>query len=247
MPTIDTEDPLAVAVVDAIHTGDVPRLKQLLEEHPGLARVRLGDDDPDGMSRSLLHVATDWPGHFPNVATTIAVLVQGGADVNARFRGPHTETPLHWAASSDDVDALDALLDAGADIDARGAVIAGGTPLTDAAAFAQWNAARRLVERGADTPLREAATLGLLDRVKAYCAADPPPTADDLTHALWHAAHGGQQSTSEYLLALGGDLNWVSTWDGMTCVDTARQDGFHDVADWLQRQGGKTADEVSGS
>jgi ketosteroid isomerase-like protein len=31
--------------------------------------------------------------------------------------------PLHWAASSDDVEALDALLDAGADIEADGAVI----------------------------------------------------------------------------------------------------------------------------
>ena len=57
-------------------------------------------------------------------------------------------------------------------------MIAGGTPLTDAVAFAQWKTARRLVERGAHTPLREAAGLGLLDRVEAYCAADPPPSPD---------------------------------------------------------------------
>ena len=62
-----------------------------------------------------------------------------GADVNARFTGPHTETPLHWAASSDDVEALDALLDAGADIEGDGAVIGGGTPIADAVAFGQWN------------------------------------------------------------------------------------------------------------
>ena len=82
VPTIDTEEPLAVDVVDAIHAGDVPRLQELLAEHPGLAAVRLGDDDPDGMNRSLLHVATDWPGHFPNVAATIEVLVAAGADVD---------------------------------------------------------------------------------------------------------------------------------------------------------------------
>ena len=111
--TIETESPLAVAVAEAIHKGDVPSLKRLLDENPGLAAARLGDE---GMSRALLHIATDWPGHFPNVAETIAALVEAGADVNARFRGPHAETPLHWAASSNDVEALDALLDAGADI-----------------------------------------------------------------------------------------------------------------------------------
>jgi uncharacterized protein len=89
--TIDTEEPLAVAVVEAIHTGDLPALQRLLAEHPGLATARLGDDSPDGMSRTLLHVVTDWPGHFANGAATVAVLVEAGADVNARFRGPHTE------------------------------------------------------------------------------------------------------------------------------------------------------------
>ncbi|MCF2940031.1 ankyrin repeat domain-containing protein [Paenibacillus alkaliterrae] len=40
--------------------------------------------------------------------------------MNARFNGPHTETPLHWAASSDDLEMLDVLLDAGADIEKHG-------------------------------------------------------------------------------------------------------------------------------
>jgi hypothetical protein len=61
------------------------------------------------MTRSLLHVATDWPGHYPNGAATVTALVEAGGDVHARLTGPHTETPLHWAASSDDVDVLDAL------------------------------------------------------------------------------------------------------------------------------------------
>jgi hypothetical protein len=187
--TIETQDPLAVAVVEAIRAGDVAGLKRLLDEHPGLAMARLGDD-PHGMSRTLLHVATDWPGHFPNGAAIVAVLVEAGADVNARFRGTHEETPLHWAASSDDIEVLDALLDAGADIEATGGVIGGGTPLADARAFGQWRAAHRLVERGAQTTLQDAATLELIDRLQAAFADDPPPLQDEINAAFWGACHG---------------------------------------------------------
>nr|MDT0665316.1 ankyrin repeat domain-containing protein [Micromonospora sp. DSM 115978] len=94
---IRTDDPLAVAAVVAVQTGDLPVLRELLADHPELATARLGDDigDGDAMSRTLLHVATDWPGHYPNGPATVAALVEAGADVNARFTGPHTETPLH--------------------------------------------------------------------------------------------------------------------------------------------------------
>jgi GrpB protein len=41
--TIGTEEPLAVAVAEAIRTGDLPVLRRLLAEHPGLATARLGE------------------------------------------------------------------------------------------------------------------------------------------------------------------------------------------------------------
>jgi uncharacterized protein len=234
------DDPVALAATEAVHRGDVDTLRKLLDEHSGLATAFIGEH-PDGMSRTLLHAATDWPGHFPNNAATVAALIEAGADVNARFTGPHSETPLHWAASSDDVEVLDLLLDAGADIEAPGAVIAGGTPLSDAVAFAQWAAARRLVERGARTPLREAAGLGLLDRVEAYCAADPPPSPDDLTQALWYAAHGGQQDVAAFLLERGADINWVAVWDGTTPLDAAARNEMSALVDWLRARGAEPA------
>src|SRR5438105_1617952 len=172
--TISSQHPVALAVVAAIHVGDLAAVRRLLAENPWLPTARLGDDDPEGMSRTLLHVVTDWPGHFPNGAATVAVLAGAGADVNARFRGPHEETPLHWAASTNDVEVLDALLDAGADIEAPGAVLGGGPPLADARGFKQWQAACRLVERGAETTLIDAATLGLADRVAEFFAAAGP-------------------------------------------------------------------------
>ena len=201
--------------VAAIRAGDVETLERLLAEDPSLATARVGP-------RTLLHIATDWPGGLPRVAETIRALVAAGADVDAPFSGAaHSETPLHWAASADDLPALDALLDAGADIDAGGGVIGGGTPLNDATAFGQWRSARRLVERGARTSWFDAAALGLIDRL------DDVP-AGELDAALWGAAHGGQRAAAELLLERGADPAWVG-WDELTPLGAAQRSAATDV------------------
>lgn len=232
-------------MVAAIHAGEVDTLRKLLSDNPGLAAVRLGDDDPDGMSRTLLHVVTDWPGHYPHGTAIVRVLVDAGAQVNARFRGPHTETPLHWAASSNDVAVLDALLDAGADIEAPGAVIAGGPPLADARAFGNWEAAHRLVERGATTTLTDAASLGLLDRVEQTFATSPSPAAEDTNRAFWGACHGGQQRCAEFLLDQGAELNWIPSWEHLTPLDAAKRSNAGDLVDWLRSRGAQRASDLN--
>ncbi len=225
------DDVLVSAAVAAIHDGAVDVLRGLLKERPSLATARI-----DG-SRSLLHVATDWPGHRPNVAAIVAALVEAGADVNAPFVGAHAETPLHWAASSDDLAALDALLDAGADIEAPGAVIGGGTPIADATAFGQWDAARRLIERGACTTLWSAAALGLQSRVEEHLAAAPAPTADQVTEAFWAACHGGRREAAQHLLERGADPAWTG-YDGLTPAEAADRGGHSALVAWLRGLGG---------
>jgi uncharacterized protein len=193
-----------------------------------------------------LHVTADWRGHFPNGPQTVGVLVAAGADVNARVhpgvRGS-SETPLHWAASSDDVGVLDALLDGGADIEAPGAVFTGGTPMSDAVVFAQWRAARRLVERGAKTTIWQAAALGLLDRVREFCSTEPHPAREQITNAFWNACRGGQQPTAEYLIDRGAEVNWVGH-DGKTPLDVAHESGDHNVIQWLHERGAKRVAEL---
>jgi ankyrin repeat protein len=175
----------------------------------------------------------------------VAALVAAGADVNAPFAGgPHVETPLHSAASNDDVALIDALLDAGANLEARGAVIGGGTPIADATAFGQWQAAECLLARGAETNLFESAVMGLNDRLGEQLAASP--ATEDITEAFWGACHGGRQSTASALLARGADLNWVG-YDDLTAVDAAERSGANRLAQWLRKRGGRSAAELAPS
>ena len=248
MNFIFEDENLGIEVIKAIQTGEVSALERLLTAHPNLATARIiakgyHDEKSDsfGVSRTLLHVATDWPGHFPNGATVVRTLVEAGAEVGARFTGHHTETPLHWAASSNDVEVLQTLLDAGADINATGAVIAEGTPLDDAVAFGQWDAARLLVENGAQTKLWNAAGLGMLDEVKTYYEGNQLPSAFETTQAFWLACHGGQLMAAEYLFSQGADLNWIG-YDHLTPLDAAvRTKADSKLLEWLRSKGAHSA------
>lgn len=245
MHCLSPDTPLAKDAVRAIQTGNLAALQQLLINHPSLATARVGDDSPGGLTRTLLHVATDWPGHFPNGAAIVSILAAAGADVNAPFTGPHAETPLHWAASSNDVAVLDTLLDAGANIEAPGAVLGGGPPLADATGFRQWAAAHRLVARGARTTLRDAATLGLQDRLEEYFASTrTAPTEAEIDHAFWWSCHGGQQTAAAYLLDRGADVNWVPDWEDATPLDAAEGAKAPVLVAWLRARGGRTNQEL---
>jgi uncharacterized protein len=241
MPILAADADRAIAVVAAIQNGDVPGLQQQLSDAPELGRARIVDRQ--GVHRTLLHVVTDWPGHFPNAAQTVAVLVAAGADINAPLQHSKSdgsaETALHWAASSDDIAALDGLLDAGADIEAPGAVFTAGTPLSDAVVFAQWRAARRLLERGAKTTLWQAAALGLLFEVRQQISNDPPPR-DQVTNAFWHACRGGQLDVAKYLFEQGADAYWIG-YDMKTPLTVARESGAAALIEWLEAQVGNAA------
>jgi len=234
---IPGDDPRAVALVLAVRGGDVDALGRFLGEDPRLARAGIADHK--GGLRSLLHVVTDWPGYFPNGPQVVRLLIEAGADPSFRHSTRCDETPLHWAASSDDVEVAAALTDGGADLDAPDGSI--GTPLANAVGYGCWQVARLLVARGARIgSLWEAAALGDRARVDEFLAADPPPASDDLDEAFWQACHGGQRRMAEYLLSQGADLHaspgYAHDQSALRVageVDTQR--GI--LGDWLKEQG----------
>jgi ankyrin repeat protein len=234
-----------VALVEVIHAGELESLSALLVEHPGLAAARVVD--AKGGSGTPLHAAADWPGYFPRGPEVVAMLIDAGADPSAPVEGSwHAETPLHWAASSDDVEVARALIDGGADIEAQGASIAGGSPLDDAVGYGCWQVARLLVQRGARVDrLWHAAALGMTARVTELLAA-APPTQQELTDAFWQACHGGQRRMAEYLLGLGADLNGTPSWGDDTPLDAAAGQGTgrEALVTWLLEQGATKASKA---
>jgi len=243
--TLPEHEPLAAAVSSAIRAGAADELLRLLQKNPELSTARIVDGR--GTERTLLHIVTDWPGHLPNGPRMISAIVAAGGNPNAAAfvpGAPHAETPLHWAASNDDVAAIDALLRNGSDIESPGAVFTNGSPLSDAVVFGQWQAARRLLERGARVTFWQAAALGAVGPLHERLAREPPPSREEMTNAFWNACRGGSREAAELLLFRGADRNWVGH-GGKTPLDAARESGRAALAAWLREIGARTSSELS--
>lgn len=210
-------DQVAIELTVAIKGGDVPALERLLAARPGLAAERI--TGRKGGTSTPLHILTDWPGYFPNGPAIVRILIEAGADPNALTSPGKPETPLHYAASSDDADVAEALINGGADLEIPGGSI--GTPLDNAVGYGCWHVARLLVSRGARVDkLWHAAALGLLPRLEELVAAGP--AADQLNEAFWQACHGGQRRAAELLLNRGADPVTIPDYaSGQTPVQVA--------------------------
>jgi ankyrin repeat protein len=233
--TLQSDEPRAVELTAALKQGEVEQLSRLLAADPSLALCVV--EEPKGGGRTPLHLFADWPGNNPNAAAIVWALAAAGADMDApAVNMRHRETPLHWAASNDDVALIDALVDAGADIERAGSSIDGGPPLSCAVGYGQW-AAARLVERGARTLLWHEAALGLMSAITQRVEANPPPRPEEISGACWNACHGGQFAAARYLVAHGADLNWSAPWSGQIPLDIAEQEGRSEVVAWLIGKG----------
>jgi len=247
---IPSDDPRAIELVLAVRDGAIDTIRRLLSEHPGLASARLGSQD--GGTGTPLHVVTDWPGYFRNGPEIVRLLIDAGADPNALTTGRGddpsaatasrgSETPLHYAASSDDADVARELIDGGADLETPDGSI--GTPLDNAIGYGCWHVARMLVACGAGVgKLWHAAALGMLERLDDLLL-QPGTDQEQISQAFWHACAGGQRRAAERLLHAGADLNWVPDYADGTPLDTAAGLGTQqqNVIEWLQSKGAQSA------
>jgi len=240
---IPSDDQVALELLLAVRVGDVEAIQRLLRNDPALASARLFGKD--GGAGTPLHLVADWPGYFPNGPQIVRLLIDAGADPNALTNsrssqpGPGDETPLHYAASSDDVDVAEALIEGGADIETPDGSI--GTPLDNAVGYGCWHVARLLVARGARVDKAwHAAALGMLGRLEALLGSDPP--AEEVSQAFWHACTSGQRRAAEYLLSRGADLNWEPDYAHGTPLDAASGLGTRqqNVISWLRELGARS-------
>jgi len=238
--TLPPGDPVAGQLVAAIHGGDLDAVRGLLGVRPELASVRMiGRKGLEGGWRTPLHAAADWPGYFPDAPAAVGILLDAGANPNDDTGGGRPETPLHWAASTDDLEVAVALIDGGANLETPGGSI--GTPLDNAIGYGCWHVARLLVDRGATvTKAWHAAALGMLDRLAELLGDGPEP--DTVAQAFWHACSGAQRRAAEYLLARGADLEWVPDYAAGTPLDAASGDGTRreSVIGWLRDLGARS-------
>lgn len=231
--TLADDDPMAARLVLAIRTGNTAAVNHLLADDPRLARARIG---ARGGTRTSLHVVTDWPGYFQEGPQLARLLIAAGAEVDAVTTPEPQETPLHYAASSDDADVAEVLIEAGADLEKPDGSI--GTPLDNAIGYSCWHVARLLAARGARIDrLWHAAALGMLTRLRELLAEEP--TEDEISQAFWHACAAGQRRAAELLLAEGACLDWVPSYAQGTPLDAAKSMGTRqeNVISWLSEIG----------
>lgn len=241
----------------AVESGDIDTLKKLIAEDPQLVNKTTADNP-----RTLLHTLCDYPAHRPRCRESAEILIRSGANVNARakFEGKTDpgETPLHWAASSDDAEMIEVLLDSGAEIDIDGGNIANGTPLWEAVIFGMQNAATKLIQRGATCNLMIAAGVGRIDLVEKFFDkegsitdragvlpgwTEPRPERDCIDSAFGMACRNGHLETARWLLGKKPDINRKNPV-GETPLDQAVDRKHTEVADWLMTIGAKRSTDL---
>jgi uncharacterized protein len=214
------------AATEAIKSGDVRRLAQLLAENPELLYIHPPRNIRMIGGRTLFNQLAAWPGRWPRRLESAALLITAGADINFRPVDEHGETTLQEAVSCYDFSLTELIVEAGASADG---LSDDRRPMAEALFYASPITAKVLADHGATIDLEFAAGLGRMDLMPAFFDAGgqllpsagthhppvtpvpvpPEPGAGNelLEQALVYAAINGQQETAAFLIDHGADVN----------------------------------------
>jgi hypothetical protein len=214
--------------VDAIVTGDVVALKQLIRDSPGLVRARSTREH----DAPLIHyVAANGVENFrqktpKNIIEVTRVLLGAGTEVDATnqaYGGASTAlglaaTSYHPAKAGVQLELLQELLDAGACVDGAPG---GWNPLVAALHNGRGDAAEFLARRGARLDLEGAAGAGDVEAVARYVDSDGAlrngATNVQLNYGFVWACEYGRTSVVRFLLDRGfkPDVNFMRGETGL--------------------------------
>lgn len=224
------------AAADAIVTGDIARVRALVDARPGLVEHRSTRDHHS----TLLHYVSangveDFRQRTPtNIVEIAEFLIDRGADVNAESDayGGHSTTlglaatSLHPEKAGVQIALLELLLNRGANIEQRGQASNRMSAVVGCLANGQGRAARFLASRGASLDLPGAAGVNRADVVATYFdeqhALIHGATPEQRDLAVMYAAGYGADDALRVLLANGASPNGgnrtTKVWDGQTAL-----------------------------
>ena len=200
------------AILEAARDGDVPAVKRLLSDDPGLARAT-GDS-----LKTPLHWAAE---HDHN--DIARMLLDAGADLEAKTSWG--ATPLDWAATMGSTKVANLLLSRGAQ----------GMNLVAAASLGKLDLVREFLDSGA--PLASlAGRPAPADPDNHWVADSARMQGDVISHVFYCACRNGHTAVAKLLLERGAHVDAKGVFGG-TGLHWAAINGHKDTVAFLVAQG----------
>ena len=221
--------------VDAIVTGDVVTLSELLRKNPELARTRSTREHRS----TLLHYVSangveDFRQKMPkNIIEIAKLLLDAGADVNAgseAYGGRSAtlglvSTSWHPQEAGVQLPLMELLIERGAIIDGPD----GGSSVNDSLHNGRGEAAELFAKHGARLDLEGAAGVGRLDVVRSFFNDDgslrPPATPKQMKDGFAWACEFGRTAVVDLLLQRGIEVGEKLPHNGQTGLHWAALGG----------------------